>query len=104
MTDFPEKVWVSPRTSTVMMNESAVYMCRSQEFRNSSRYIRADLYGWRPINDLDTHDRVILLYDNDHITSGTLDSSSERRFIRTNVGRQEIVRFTHFMPIPEIPK
>ena len=68
-------------------------------------YIRADLVTkWRPIKTLTTNERVIVLFDNDHIDSGWLDNVDERRFFRTGHGKLPLTRLTHWMPIPKVPE
>lgn len=68
-------------------------------------YIRSDLVPqWRPIEMLTTNERVIVLFDNDHIDSGWLDNIDERRFFRTGHGKLPLTRLTHWMPIPKVPE
>ena len=71
----------------------------------ASEYIRADLVPqWQTIDTLTTNERVIVLFDNDHIDSGWLDNIDERRFFRTGHGKLPLTRLTHWMPIPKVPE
>lgn len=75
------------------------------DLKSYKQYIRADLVPqWLPIETLTTNERVIVLFDNDHIDSGWLDNIDERRFFRTGHGKLPLTRLTHWMPIPKVPE
>jgi hypothetical protein len=99
MSDFPEKIW---------LDKMDIYLgVGGKEAKNhyieGVHYIRSDLVTqWQPIETLTTNERVIVLFDNDHIDSGWLDNVDERRFFRTGHGKLPLTRLTHWMQIPKV--
>lgn len=102
MTDFPEKIWLSGDAEYgVDIEHSPVPVAFSQ----NAQYIRADLVPqWRPISELRPQERVILLYDNGHIDNGWIDDRENGMKVSTSLGRHTLDRFTHWMPIPDVPE
>lgn len=41
----PERIWADAKTCTVYMDGSSPIVARDREFRNSTEYVRADLYA-----------------------------------------------------------
>ena len=107
MSDFPEKIWVTHKEE---FPGHVSFRASNLDHSNSTdgtypEYIRADLVPqWQPIETLTTSERVIVLFDNDHIDSGWLDNIDERRFFRTGHGKLPLTRLTHWMPIQKVPE
>ena len=101
MGDFPEKIWMN-----IDYEDGGLMDWSSRQLSPSaSEYIRADLVPqWQTIDTLTTNERVIVLFDNDHIDSGWLDNIDERRFFRTGHGKLPLTRLNHWMPIPKVPE
>ena len=102
MGDFPEKITMQGDISfnpNQSPNPKNPFGCKVAQ----QEYVRSDLVPqWLPIDTLTTNERVIVLFDNDHIDSGWLDNIDERRFFRTGHGKLPLTRLTHWMPIPKV--
>lgn len=107
MSDFPEKIEVDGSVLGEIYHRIVDHSesVRSSHAHEYQQYIRSDLVPqWQPIETLTTNERVIVLFDNDHIDSGWLDNIDERRFFRTGHGKLPLTRLTHWMPIPKVPE
>ena len=104
MSEFPENIFVG-RDDDICVLEIEQDVDFIEVYDSYQQYIRADLVTkWQPIETLTSGERVIVLFDNDHIDSGWLDNIDERRFFRTGHGKLPLTRLTHWMPIPKVPR